>query len=105
MIPINHDKVNKYTSSEGLIDRESPHFSNIIGKDIQNIWVVWELNDDKWYSDCPVILELDNQLLLINNYNECSIDIGWNALSIDKKYMTLIMVINSHYNGLINMKF
>ena len=85
MIPINYGKVNQYTSSKSLIEKESPRFTKIIGKEIQNIWIVWELNDDKWYSDCPVVIEVNNQLLLINNYQECSIDIGWNTLSIDNK--------------------
>ncbi|VXA91537.1 conserved hypothetical protein [Flavobacterium sp. 9AF] len=42
-------------------------FEKLIGKSISRFWVMWDVKENEWYPDGPVILEIDG-----NNYEFCA---------------------------------
>jgi len=32
---------------------------SLVGRTLSSSWLVWDLEDDAWFSDCPVVLDFD----------------------------------------------
>ena len=61
MLGISSYKPNFHTSVSEFIDEHETQLKHLIGKQISRYWLMWDLKDDRWFSDGPVILEIDKE--------------------------------------------
>ncbi|MDW6059048.1 hypothetical protein SAZ11_14720 [Streptomyces sp. FXJ1.4098] len=52
----------------------------LIGRPLARLWVVWDLEDDEWFPDCPVLLDFDGEQVEINHWKLDELSLTWNAI-------------------------
>ena len=57
-----------YTELSQIINDYKTRLQGLKGKQIEEIWVAWEQNDDKWFNDLPVIIRFEDCQLEICAY-------------------------------------
>jgi hypothetical protein len=59
----------------------------LAGQVLRHVWVVWDLEDDAWFADAPVVLEFDGVRLAVDHQKSDEIALGWDvpdpAVAID----------------------
>ncbi|MFI0732130.1 hypothetical protein ACH4S9_24515 [Streptomyces sp. NPDC021225] len=52
----------------------------LISRPLTRLWVVWDLEDDEWFPDCPVLLDFDGEQVEINHWKLDELSLTWNAI-------------------------
>jgi hypothetical protein len=47
---------------------------------LTRLWVVWYLQDDEWFPDCPVLLDFDGEQVEINHWKLDELSLTWNSI-------------------------
>ncbi|WP_406864916.1 hypothetical protein ABZO31_32555 [Streptomyces sp. HUAS MG47] len=50
----------------------------LVGRRLSRLWVVWDLGDDEWFADCPVLLDFEGQQLELNHKKFDELSVTWN---------------------------
>jgi hypothetical protein len=53
----------------------------LIGRRLTRSWLVWNRNDDKWFADCPVLLDFEGEQVEINHQKFDDLSITWNSIN------------------------
>lgn len=65
MLGIKHYNPKMYTNPSNIIEDHGMKLEALIGKNVQEVWVVWKQTEHEWFNDCPVIIGFeDGQLEL-----------------------------------------
>ncbi|XVS65101.1 hypothetical protein ACQPYE_03270 [Actinosynnema sp. CA-299493] len=53
----------------GLDDamRHAARMRALVGRRLTDAWLVWDLERDEWWADCPVLLDFDGERIEINH--------------------------------------
>ncbi|MEV6761463.1 hypothetical protein AB0N16_12585 [Streptomyces sp. NPDC051105] len=46
---------------------------------LTHAWLVWDVQDSEWFSDCPVLLDLTGEQVEINHAKFDDLSITWNT--------------------------
>lgn len=52
----------------------------LIGRPLIHAWLVWDVQDDEWFSDCPVLLDFTGERIEINHQKFDDLSITWNTV-------------------------
>src|SRR5882757_6264966 len=52
----------------------------LAGHRLQRAWLLWDLDDDEWFSDGPVLLDFDGEQVEINHQKFDDLSITWNTI-------------------------
>jgi hypothetical protein len=52
----------------------------LTGRTLTRTWLVWDLTDDSWWADCPVLLDFDGEQVEINHQKFDDLSITWNTV-------------------------
>ncbi|WP_020578747.1 hypothetical protein [Actinopolymorpha alba] len=52
---------------------------SLVGRRLTQTWLVWDLNDDEWFVDCPALLDFDGERVEINHNKFDEVSITWNS--------------------------
>ncbi|MCK8680257.1 hypothetical protein [Streptomyces lichenis] len=63
---------------EGVRDLRHGHghrLGALVGRPLTRTWLVWDLEEDRWFADCPVLLDFDGQRveLVHNTFDDLSV--------------------------------
>lgn len=47
------------------------------GRTLTRVWMAWDLKDDEWFCDCPVLLDFEGEQVEINHYKFDDIALTW----------------------------
>ncbi|MFD8979870.1 hypothetical protein [Streptomyces sp. NPDC059564] len=50
------------------------------GRPLTGAWMVWDLIDDEWFCDCPVLLDFDGVHVEINHRKFDDLSLTWNTI-------------------------
>ncbi|WP_411138081.1 hypothetical protein [Streptomyces sp. C10] len=67
----------------GLSDvvREHGHrLRGLSGRTLTRVWVVWDLQDDEWFCDCPVLFDFDGEQVEINHHKFDDLSLTWKTI-------------------------
>ncbi|WP_030370629.1 hypothetical protein [Streptomyces rimosus] len=67
----------------GIADIRAAHAQSLralIGRPLTRLWLVWDTQDDEWFSDCPVLLDFDGEQVEVNHYKIHDLSITWNSV-------------------------
>ncbi|KIF67104.1 hypothetical protein HY68_35865 [Streptomyces sp. AcH 505] len=56
----------------------------LIGRSLTHAWLVWNVQDNEWFSDCPVLLDFTGEQVEINHQKFDDLSITWNAIDPHK---------------------
>ncbi|MGI5171030.1 hypothetical protein ACQEU3_42435 [Spirillospora sp. CA-253888] len=52
---------------------------SLIGRPLTRAWLVWDVHDNEWFSDCPVLLDFTGEQVEINHQKFDDLSITWNT--------------------------
>ncbi|MET0132811.1 MAG: hypothetical protein ABW215_04375 [Kibdelosporangium sp.] len=52
----------------------------LAGRPLTHLWLVWDLGDDTWFADCPVLVDFGGAQIEINNQKFDDLSITWNTV-------------------------
>ncbi|MFB7245640.1 hypothetical protein ACFCYX_24655 [Streptomyces populi] len=52
----------------------------LVGRPLTRAWLVWDVQDDEWFSDCPVLLDFTGEQVEINHQKFDDLSITWNTV-------------------------
>src|SRR5690606_42148636 len=96
MFGINNYKPKIYSNASNIIEDHGTRFEALIGMNVEEIWVAWDQDEDKWFNDGPVIIRFEDCKLELGgfNWNDYAVslieflfleDFGWYGKDLDFK--------------------
>lgn len=52
----------------------------LIGRTLTRTWLVWDLAEDSWWADCPILLDFDGEQVEINHQKFDDLSVTWNTV-------------------------
>ncbi|MGW8604512.1 hypothetical protein ACWGLB_36905 [Streptomyces sp. NPDC055893] len=52
----------------------------LAGRTLTRVWMVWDLRDDEWFCDCPVLFDFDGEQVEINHQKLGDLSLTWNMI-------------------------
>ncbi|MEU8262815.1 hypothetical protein AB0C02_19575 [Micromonospora sp. NPDC048999] len=52
----------------------------LAGRRLTGVWLVWDLDDDSWFADCPVVLDFAGERVEVNHQKCDDLSITWNSV-------------------------
>ena len=74
---------NFFNDADLFLKTQKDKFEKLIGKPIARFWVMWDENENEWYPDGPVILEIDG-----DNYEFCAYQLDDFSFTLNKIDLT-----------------
>ncbi|MEU9992961.1 hypothetical protein AB0E10_40555 [Streptomyces sp. NPDC048045] len=63
------------------VDREHGHrLRGLVGRPLTRVWMVWDLQDDEWFCDCPVLFDFDGEQVEVNHHKFDDLSLTWNTI-------------------------
>ncbi|GGN64279.1 hypothetical protein GCM10011579_033520 [Streptomyces albiflavescens] len=61
--------------------REHGHrLRDLAGRTLTRVWMVWDLHDDEWFCDCPVLFDFEGEQVEINHHKLGDLSLTWNTI-------------------------
>ncbi|MEW9530943.1 hypothetical protein [Microbispora sp. NPDC049125] len=57
-----------------------PRLARLVGRKLTRTLVVWDLDEDEWFPDCPVLLDFEGEQVEINHWKFDEVSITWNTV-------------------------
>jgi hypothetical protein len=73
------------SNTTDIIIELGQELKNLIGKKILDIWLVWETNEDEWFKDCPVVLNIEGMQLELCTTKIDELSITFNMIDMSKE--------------------
>ncbi|THA33967.1 hypothetical protein E6W17_30475 [Streptomyces sp. A1547] len=71
-----------WLNGPGLVARtHGPRLHALRGRPLTRVWMVWDLVDDEWFPDCPVLLDFDDVQVEINHQKFDDLSLTWNTIN------------------------
>ncbi|MFG3644922.1 hypothetical protein ACGF3C_32080 [Micromonospora sp. NPDC047762] len=55
--------------------------AGLVGLTLQHVWLVWDLDDDEWFTDAPVLLDFGAEQVEIDHQKFDDLSITWNTIN------------------------
>ncbi|MGW1169538.1 hypothetical protein [Streptomyces sp. NPDC002550] len=71
------------TWSSGRGDTARAHgdrLRGLVGRTLTRVWMVWDLQDDEWFPDCPVLFDFEGEQVEINHHKLDELSLTWNTI-------------------------
>jgi len=72
------------TGRNAVMAAEGERLRALIGRTLTRTWLVWDLQDNEWFPDCPVLLDFDGEQVEINHHKFDDLSITWNTIDPHK---------------------
>ena len=76
---------NYLNSAQLVIESHQAAIKGLLGKSLTESWVVWELNENGWFNDAPIVLNFEGTRLELNYFGMSELSITFNTLSLSEK--------------------
>ncbi len=74
-----------YTETGDIFTELNEAFGKLIGKVISEVWVAYDINENEWFKDCPVVLKIDDMQVEICAYKMDELAITLNSINMSEK--------------------
>ncbi|WP_053992559.1 hypothetical protein [Mangrovimonas sp. TPBH4] len=85
MLGIPSYKPKFHTKPESFKNEFEKTLSELIGKKIDRFWVMWDINENEWLADGPVILEFDGNRFEFTVYQLTEFSLTINSFELSEK--------------------
>jgi hypothetical protein len=74
-----------YTDISYIINDHKTKLQSLKGKQIEEIWVAWEQNEDEWFKDLPVIIKFEDCQLELCAYKTDEYAISFDQIDLSEE--------------------
>ncbi len=68
------------TGRTAVATAHGPRLAGLTGRTLTRVWLAWDLTDDSWFADCPVLLDFAGEQVEVNHWKFDEIAISWNSV-------------------------
>lgn len=68
------------TDPRAIMSAHGERLQALAGRTLTRAWLVWDLDDDKWFADLPVVLDFEGEQVEINHYKFNDLSLTWNTI-------------------------
>jgi hypothetical protein len=69
-------------SPEEMQRKHGLALSGLVGRRLTAAWVVWDVEDDAWFSDAAVVLDFEGKRLELDCFGLASVSVTWDTLNL-----------------------
>lgn len=66
---------------DNITGAHARRLASLIGLTLQHLWLVWDLDDDEWFTDAPVLLDFGATQVEIDHQKFDDLSITWNTIN------------------------
>ncbi|MFD7447248.1 hypothetical protein [Streptomyces sp. NPDC059909] len=66
--------------SSDVVREHGHRLRGLAGRTLTSVWMVWDLQDDEWFCDCPVLFDFDGEQVEINHQKFDDLSLTWNTI-------------------------
>ncbi|MFF4272832.1 hypothetical protein [Streptomyces sp. NPDC001536] len=71
----------RWLRGRGAVVREhGDRLAALAGRPLTRVWMVWDLREDEWFGDCPVLFDFDGEQVEVNHWKLDEISLTWNTV-------------------------
>ncbi|GAA0961423.1 hypothetical protein [Actinocorallia libanotica] len=63
-----------------ISEMHAERLRSLAGRRLKSVWVVWDLEDDSWFADCPVLFAFEGAQVEISHSKFSDVSITWNEI-------------------------
>lgn len=63
-----------------VVREHGPRLRRLAGRTLTRVWMVWDLEDDEWFCDCPVLFDFDGRQAEINHQKLGDLSLTWDTI-------------------------
>ncbi|MFG2888314.1 hypothetical protein [Streptomyces sp. NPDC048248] len=63
-----------------IVGEHGTRLGALARRTLTTAWMVWDLQDDEWFSDCPVLFDFDGEQIEINHQKFDDLSLTWNTI-------------------------
>ncbi|WP_329117536.1 hypothetical protein [Streptomyces sp. NBC_01465] len=65
---------------DAVKDAQGDRLRALVGRVLTGVWLVWDIESDEWFCDCPVLFEFEGEQTEINHTKFDDLSITWNSI-------------------------
>ena len=73
-----------FSSTKDITAELGPKLKNLVGKKLLEVWIVWDTNDNEWFRDCPVVLNIEGTQLELCNAKTDELAVTFDAIDMSQ---------------------
>ncbi|WP_328443512.1 hypothetical protein OG780_43910 [Streptomyces sp. NBC_00386] len=63
-----------------VVREHAQRLRGLAGRTLTRVWMVWDLQDDEWFCDCPVLFDFEGEQVEINHDKFDDLSLTWNTI-------------------------
>ncbi|GAA2727810.1 hypothetical protein [Actinocorallia aurantiaca] len=63
-----------------IVETHADRLRSLVGRRLSSVWVLWDLEDDSWFADCPVLFAFEGTQVEISHSKFSDVSITWNEI-------------------------
>ncbi|MEU7295713.1 hypothetical protein AB0A76_21250 [Streptomyces exfoliatus] len=63
-----------------VVQEHGHRLRGLTGRTLTRVWMVWDLRNDEWFCDCPVLFDFDGQQVEIHHHKLGDLSLTWNMI-------------------------
>ncbi|MBT2452918.1 hypothetical protein J7F03_38980 [Streptomyces sp. ISL-43] len=68
----------RWLNGQAAVAREhGQRLGALHGRTLTGVWLAWDIEEDEWFRDCPVLLDFDGEQVEINHYKFDDLALTW----------------------------
>jgi hypothetical protein len=85
MFDLENYNPNVFTSVTGVLTAHRSTLLDLIGRKIKSVWVAWDCLNDAWYSDLPIVVNIEGQQLELCNSKLDQLAVSVNTIDLSRR--------------------
>ena len=65
---------------DSIVAAHGRRLANLAGLTLQHVWLVWDLDDDEWFTDAPVLLDFGAEQVEVDHQKFDDLSITWSSI-------------------------
>ncbi len=73
-----------FSSATDITAELGRKLKNLVGKKLLEVWIVWDTNDNEWFRECPVVLNIEGTQLELCNAKTDELSITFDIIDMSQ---------------------
>ncbi len=64
-----------------------PRLARLTGRTLSRAWLLWDVEEDDWFADAPVVLDFEGEQLEIQHLKFDDLSLTWNVITVGDPFV------------------
>lgn len=66
---------------DAILAAHGQRLAALVGRTLNHVWLLWDLDDDTWFADAPVLLDFGDEQIALDHQKFDDLCVTWNTLN------------------------